>query len=170
VVGGLVLAGLVLAGLVLAGLVPGVGWLFAGCCEDRKVSEGVQGVSMIQYAYKVIFATHKEKKRRAQRNATGRQILILAPCSQFLLPQHVHLHMGNTEQRQPTSCCCFGSEVSLHVPKGGKARSHGTRKDMPTLQASRTSRSATCHGAWNGTVAKATSDTFNHNYPVYPTP
>jgi hypothetical protein len=29
---------------VVAGLVPGVGLSFAGCCEDRKVSEGVQGV------------------------------------------------------------------------------------------------------------------------------
>jgi hypothetical protein len=131
-----------------------------------KVFKGCRRSSMLTESF---CATRKEK-RRAQRNATGRQILILAPCSQFLLPQHVHLHMGNTEQRQPTSCCCFGSEVSLHVPKGGKARSHGTRKDMPTLQASRTSRSATCHGAGDGTVAKATSDTSNHdNYPVYPT-
>jgi hypothetical protein len=40
--------------VVLAGLVPGVGLLFAEYCEDRKVSEGVQGVSTIQYAYRVI--------------------------------------------------------------------------------------------------------------------
>jgi hypothetical protein len=71
-----------------------------------------------------------------------------------------------TQQRQLISCCCFRIEVSLHVPEGGKREAmvrHAGQRPGP--------RSATCHGAGDGTVAKATSDTFNHdNYLAHPTP
>jgi hypothetical protein len=84
---------------VVAGLVPGVGLSFAGCCEDRKVSEVFKGCVDDPVLTKSFCARLEEKREKKSSEKRDKKTDTYT-CSLLSVPSatNVHWHMGNTAE------------------------------------------------------------------------